>query len=257
MSDKPSDWGSLDNPRKKLRSLRDPTSGDSELFFTATYLDDSRRNTIYNAMIGMAEQADNRHLERARLAYRILKGENVDEEKLRGYGIQDLEYTDYFRVIASNFYSALTHLTEVLLELRHRPEGAIAGTLELLADGQKINERESLENVLKKVDDVAGIAFDYETQLFGRKDFVSSVLSNGYCDRKKIFAFQEPVEEINIHPHWKTGENFYPHHKGQWEEVNIAREQFEPECKKLGIELGKYTNILKLYKRLEKLDNIG
>ncbi len=253
MTNQPNEWGSVKNPRQTLKELRNP-SGETELLFNDSFLADNRRQTIYAAVMGMSNQAVSRHIERARLAYKILNGEKVEDSVLIQYGLNNLNYETYFRVIASNFYSALTHLTEVLLELRPAPEGAVTGVLELLVEGQKEGKRETLEAVLSHVDYVAGQIFDYERELFEKNDFISQTLSSGFCGKETYFGFQRPMEEINTHYHWGPSSNFYAHHKGQWQEVNIARKQFEPEAVLNGIVLKKYNNIQRLYDRFKGIE---
>lgn len=248
------DWGKEHSPREILTSLRNQ---QGEFLFNEDFLADTRRESIYNAMIGLAEQAISRHIGRANLAYKVLNRETVDENTLAEYGIANLDYEVYFRVIASNFYSALTHLTQVLLELRGRPEGAVASTLELLAEGQKEEKSENLEKVLNNVDKIAKKLSDFEAEFFMKEDFISTAVSKGYCNSEHYFGFQQPMDEITSHPHWGPKSNFYAHHNGQWKEVNAARAEFEPACRKLGIELNTYTNILALYSRFEKLEKIG
>ncbi len=239
-------------PRQILESLRNP-SGESELLYSEEFLEDMRRGAIFSAMRELLSEVETRHLKRAYIAEQMLKGEKVEVEYLKEYGLDTLEYGQFFRVIAANVYSAMTHITAVLLELRKKPEGAVAGSLELLTEGQRLNKPETLENVLRNADTMAGKILAYEKRLFDEDNFISKAVSLGYCNGDKRFSFQIPMDEADVDLHWGKTDVFYTHHKGQWNEVNVARKQFEPICRQFEINLEKYRHLNMLYERFEHL----
>lgn len=161
-----SNWGNLKSPREILQGLRDPKE-ELGLLYYEEFLNDTRRETVYNAMIAMLREALDRHISRANLAYYLIKGENVDEGKLKEFNLYGLEKEMYFRVIASNFYDALIHVTEVLLNLRYKEGNAVTGVLELLVSGVENNKSQTLERVLQKVDETLRKIFDYESEILG------------------------------------------------------------------------------------------
>ena len=138
-----------------------------------------------------------------------MSGETIQYPKWAPYDLQKFGGR-MDQVFVSNLYAAITHITEVLLNLRDHP-------LEVLVDDSSGSS--GLAGILDAVDHSAGKIFKFEKEYFSQSritdDEVIKRIVSHWCPETKGIYFEVPVDEMTTNPHYGTAENFYPHFQGQ------------------------------------------